>query len=190
MICGELGQDLTEAEAAVGHRARSGELEPATRALALLGRTMPAQRLSEALRFLQRTARELAPFFARFDVLVTPTLSAPPVETFALQPTPFERIMLQLLGSLGSGQLIRRARILEQTAAKVFDFVPWTPVSNATGQPAMSVPLCWNGEGLPIGVHFMGRYGDEATLYRLAAQLEQARPWFGRMPALAVGYGL
>jgi amidase len=185
MICAELGGDLAEAELAVGRKAGPGDLEPATRALGLFGRTLPAARLSHALRLLQRTSRQVAPFFARFDVLVTPTLSAPPVKTGALQPTPRERFLLELLGGLRSGRLLRWARILEQTAAKVFDFMPWTPVINVTGQPAMSVPLCWNREGLPIGIHFIGRYGDEATLFRLASQLEQERPWFDRLPAIA-----
>ncbi len=61
-------------------------------------------------------------------------------------------------------------------------FVPFTPIVNATGQPAMSVPLFWNGEGLPIGTHWVGRFGEEATLFRLAAQLEAARPWAARWP--------
>jgi amidase len=185
MICAELGGDLAEAELAVGRKAGPGDLEPATRALGLFGRTLPAARLSHALRLLQRTSRQVAPFFARFDVLVTPTLSAPPVKTGALQPTPRERFLLELLGGLRSGRLLRWARILEQTAAKVFDFMPWTPVINVTGQPAMSVPLCWNRGGLPIGIQFIGRYGDEATLFRLASQLEQERPWFDRLPAIA-----
>jgi amidase len=64
-------------------------------------------------------------------------------------------------------------------------FAPFTPIVNATGQPAMSVPLYWNAEGLPIGTHFIARYGDEAMLFRLAAQLESARPWAGRHPKVS-----
>jgi len=186
MICGELAGDIGEAERAVGRRAGPGNLEPATWALTLLGRSMPAARFSAAVRVLERTARKIAPFFARYDVLVTPTVSAPPVPIGALQPTPRERALLVLLGALRSGALLRGARVLEQTAAKVFDFIPWTPVINATGQPAMSVPLAWSAAGLPLGIHCVGRYADEATLYRLAAQLEQARPWFARLAPLAL----
>ena len=127
----------------------------------------------------------IAPFFDRYDVLLTPTVSRPPVPTGALQPLPAERLLLELLGGIGSGRLLRAAGVLERTADKVFDFIPWTPVINATGQPAMSVPLGWSREGLPLGLHFVGRYGDEATLYRLAAQLEVARPWANRWPAVA-----
>jgi amidase len=186
MICAELGGDIGEAELAVGRKAGPRDFEPATWALALLGRTIPAADYSRAVRSLQRTARHIAPFFERYDVLVTPTLSEPPVRTGALLPTPRERFLLELLGGTRSGTLLRWAHILEQTAAKVFHFIPWTPVMNATGQPAMSLPLYWNAAGLPIGTHFVGRFGDEATLYRLAAQLEQARPWFERVAPLAL----
>ena len=114
-------------------------------------------------------------------------MSTPPFVTGALQPTAAETTLLGILGRIGSGALFRAAGVLEQTADKVFEWIPWTPVLNATGQPAMSVPLVWNARGLPIGMHFVGRYGDEATLYRLAGQLETARPWFDRLPPLAHG---
>jgi amidase len=65
--------------------------------------------------------------------------------------------------------------------ARVF---PFTPPFNFTGQPAISLPLAWSGEGLPIGMQFAARYADEATLFRLASQLEQAHPWIDRRPVL------
>jgi amidase len=185
LICAELRGDLDDAAALLGRSAKRGDLEPATWALALLGRAVSAGEYSQALRVLDRIARGVGPFFDRYDVLVTPTMSIPPFVIGALQPTPKERFLLGVLGALGSGRLLRMAGVLEQTADKVFDFIPWTPVINVTGQPAMSLPLCWNGSGLPIGVHFVGRYGDESTLYRLAGQLERARPWLMRLPALA-----
>jgi len=67
----------------------------------------------------------------------------------------------------------------------VFDFVPFTGLANMTGQPAMSVPLYWNKAGLPIGVHFFAPFGEEATLFRLAGQLERARPWMNRLPPVS-----
>ena len=65
---------------------------------------------------------------------------------------------------------------------RFIEFLPFTPLTNMTGQPAISLPLYWNAEGLPIGTQFAGRFGDETTLFQLAAQLEQARPWAGRRP--------
>ncbi len=185
MITAELAGDIGDAERLLGRRGRPGDFEPATWALILLGRALPASQFSQAVRLLQRTAREVAPFFERYDVLLTPTLAAPPVVTGALQPTGPERALLGIMGTLRAGRVLRAAGILERTADRVFEFIPWTPVINATGQPAMSIPLCWNPAGLPIGMHFVGRFGAEATLYRLAAQLERARPWMDRLPPLA-----
>ena len=63
-------------------------------------------------------------------------------------------------------------------------FNAFTRIQNLTGQPAMSVPLFWNEDNIPIGVQFAGRFGDEATLFRLASQLEQARPWSNKKPPI------
>jgi amidase len=76
-------------------------------------------------------------------------------------------------------------KLLDALAANSLERTPNTQLFNLTGQPAMSVPLFWNAAGLPIGVQFAARYGDEATLFRLASQLEQARPWAHRKPPVS-----
>ena len=90
--------------------------------------------------------------------------------------------MLRLVGAFGSGRVVRAAGLLDEMAKDAFAFIPWTPVYNVTGHPAMSVPLWWNGEGLPVGVHVVARFGAEDVLLRLAGQLERARPWAQRIP--------
>jgi len=115
--------------------------------------------------------------------LLTPTLSQPPVKIGSLQPNENEKLLINLIGSFDGGGLLKAMGIIKPLAAQTFEFMPWTPVFNVTGQPAMSAPLHWSGENLPIGMHFVGKFGDEATLFRLAGQLEQARPWAKKIPA-------
>jgi amidase len=106
----------------------------------------------------------VARFFGDYDIWLTPTLAEPPVPLGTFDPTPDDPL-----------------QVLTRAAA----FAPFTQICNVTGQPAMSVPLCWNDAGLPVGTHFVGRFGDEATLLRLAAQLEQAQPWADRRPPVS-----
>jgi amidase len=182
MLCGELRGDITDAEHLLGRRATAGDFEPTTWALALLGDQLTAAEFVQAVRLMERTARQVAPFFAEWDMLLTPTLASPPVPIGSLQPTAAERLQLTVLGRLRAGRLLRLGGVLQQAADQVFEFIPWTPVFNVTGQPAMSVPLSWSPDGLPVGMHLVGRAADEAALLRLAGQLEQARPWFARTP--------
>lgn len=144
-----------------GRRPAQEQFEPLTWALYEMGRQQSASTYLLSLSFLQRVARTIAQFFQKVDVLLTPTLAEPPVPLGTFDSPPENPL-----------QGLRRAET----------FVPFTPICNATGQPAMSVPLYWNADGLPVGVHFIGRFGDEATLFRLAAQLESARPWIGKRP--------
>jgi amidase len=182
MIAGELRGDIEEVGRLIGKRPHAGAFEPTTWALGLLGRSLSAAEFVGATRALQLASRGVAHFFEDWDLLLTPTLATPPPPTGSLQPTAREAFLLGVLGRLNAGGLLKAAGALEEAASKAFAFTPWTPVFNVTGQPAMSVPLEWNAEELPIGVHFVGRYGDEATLLRLAGQLERAKPWFDRRP--------
>jgi len=133
---------------------------------------------------LERQSVYLGGFFRDYDVLLTPTLALPPVEIGSMKPKGFELKVMQLLERLNAGGIIKSIADVDDLAGEVFRFIPFTPPFNFTGQPAMSVPLYWNRQGLPIGVQFAGRYGDEATLLRLAGQLERARPWSRRIPPL------
>ena len=155
--------------------------------MALLGRQCSGADYCSALRLLQQTGREVGRFLEDYDVLLTPTLSRAPVMTGELQPKGADALVMKVLGGLNAKRVLATIADVMAMADDVFEFMPYTPVFNATGQPAMSVPLYWNDGGLPIGMHFVARYGDEATLFRLAGQLEQAAPWFDRRPPVRGG---
>lgn len=147
-----------------GQPLREDSFEPLTWSFYQIGRELRASAYALAQAQLQSLAREVGRFMVQYDAMLTPTLGhpPPPLGWFSSPPVPLPEV--------------------EQRLAA---FVPFTPMANVTGQPAMSVPLDWNNEGLPIGVHFMGRYGEEDTLFRLAAQLEAARPWQQRVPPVS-----
>ncbi|MEB2310918.1 MAG: amidase family protein [Sorangiineae bacterium] len=144
-----------------GVAATRDNVEPLSFALAELGRKHSAAAYLMSTTFLQRIAREVARFMADYDVWLTPTLAEPPPP----------------LGSFDAPPDSPLAPLLRSGA-----FSPFTPIQNVTGDPAMSVPLYWNAAGLPVGAHFAARYGEEATLFRLAAELEASRPWIERVP--------
>ena len=149
---------------AVGRMPEAGELEPGTAALCEMGKKVTADEYLLAVQFLQIVGRQIAQFMSQYDLWLTPTLGSPPLPLGSFASTPEDAM---------AGMRVATA------------FVPFTPIINATGQPAMSVPLYWNNEGLHVGTHFVARFGDEATLFRLAAQLEAARPWANRRPPVS-----
>lgn len=166
----------------LGRQPQPADVEPATFTLGLAGLSLSAAAYAAALQQLQGAARRMAPFFQRFDALLTPTLAQPPVRTGALQPTAAEQWQIRIVNALQSPALLRAAGAVQAVAAKTFAYMPYTALFNATGQPAMSLPLHWDTGGLPIGVQLVGRLGDDALLLQLAAQVERARPWAGRRP--------
>jgi amidase len=181
-VCGETWSDIQETGEQIGRRPTAADFEPSTWAVGLLGKQLSASQFSRAIRDWRQICRQVGAFFEGYDVLLTPTLATPPPETGALQPKGAELLASKILGRLNAGGLIKAFAGIDALVDQVFAFIPFTPLFNATGQPAMSVPLHWNEERLPIGVQFVGRYADEATLFRLAAQLEAARPWADRVP--------
>ena len=182
MLCGETAAEVAAGERSLGRKATARDFETPTWALALLGRNLSAAAFVGALRTLQALARGVAPFFAEHELLLTPTLSRPPVPIGSLQPRGAEALLMQALGRMNAGAVIQRLLDLTPTIERVYEFIPFTPIFNVTGQPAMSVPLHWSPAGLPIGVQLVGRFAAEATLLRVAGQLERARPWADRVP--------
>ncbi|MBN1662243.1 MAG: amidase [Deltaproteobacteria bacterium] len=136
-------------------------LEGMTMSFYEIGRQITAAQYLMAVMTLQSLSRQFAAFFETYDVWLTPALGCPPPAVGAID-----------LQSPSSSLMDRQIMI----------FTHVNPVYNITGQPAISLPLHWTADELPLGVLFGGRYGDEATLFRLAGQIEQARPWKDRHP--------
>jgi len=110
---------------------------------------------------IQAICDEVAAFSQPYDVWLTPTVGSPALPLGMFKGTPEEP---------------------NRAMTTSMKFLPFTMLQNMTGQPAMSIPLVWTDDGLPIGLQFVGPYGDEGLLFRLAAQLEEARPWADRVP--------
>jgi amidase len=183
MLAAETRDEIDWAAKMAGRKTRYADFETGTAALALLGEAFSAGKYAHALNYLFAAGRGIGCFFEDYDVLLTPTLASPPILTGSLQPSSGERFMIGLIGRLNAAWLMNALGVIKPLADKTFDFIPYTAVFNVTGQPAMSVPLQWNEAGLPIGMQFIGRFGDEATLFRLAGQLERAQPWADRAPS-------
>jgi amidase len=155
---------MADWERRIGRTAAEEDVEPLTWALVELGRALDSGRYLVAVQGLQRAARQIGAYFEDIDVLLTPTLGEPPAPLGTFDSPPGEPL----------AGLFRSA-----------DYVPFTPPFNVTGQPGISLPLSWNDAGLPIGVQFVGRLGDEETLLALAGQLEEAVPWADRRPPVS-----
>ena len=149
-------------ERALGRQVTEDDLEPLIWERYQADKDNSAALYYETMRTLEKITRDLALLQEQYDVLLSPTLTKPPVE-------------------IGKLSLNQDKAAYEREAISVSAF---TSLYNSTGQPAMSVPLHWTPDGLPVGVMFAGRYGEEGLLYQLAGQLEQASPWFSRVPEL------
>jgi Asp-tRNA(Asn)/Glu-tRNA(Gln) amidotransferase A subunit family amidase len=146
----------------LGREPAPGDVEPLTWAWMQEGRTFTAADYMETVTTMHAIGRRMGAFLEHYDLLLTATLARPPLTLGAIDMT---------------------SDNVDQYVASLFnDIIPLTPLFNQTGGAAMSVPLAWTSDGLPLGIQFGGGLGDEPTLIRLAAQLEQAQPWANRRP--------
>ena len=125
-----------------------------------------------------------ADFHQDYDLLLTPTMAQKPFKIGTLQPKPYEKVLMKLATTLGLGKVLLKSGIVEEIAKENLRVVPFLQIANLTGQPAMSVPLHWTEDNLPIGVHFIAPFAKEGLLFKLAAQLERAQPWSHKVPIL------
>ncbi len=157
------GSSLAYIEKELGTKITEDQMEPLTWLFYKNAVRRTASDYILALEECQLFSRKIAQWFHKdgYDLLLTPTMSIPPVK----------------IGSFTAEKISKSFQLMSQMSA-------FTSIFNITGQPAMSVPLYWNADNLPIGLQFAARFGDEATLFRLAAQLEQERPWIDRKPSI------
>jgi amidase len=147
----------------LGRQVTAEDVEPLTWAMASLSSGVSALDYAQSVAASIRFTRQLAVWWGSHDLLLTPTLGQPPPRVGELEPPPGEPLATQ---------------------ARVGALVPFTTHFNVTGQPAISLPLHVNAEGLPIGVQLVGAYGREDLLIQVAAQLEEAAPWMDRRPGI------
>ncbi|MEM7436016.1 MAG: amidase [Myxococcota bacterium] len=176
--------EVAQAERAVGRRATASDFQLTTWISGMLGRAVSGRDFMMALQTLQAESRRLAELYEAYDLVLTPTLGTPPVKIGELDPVGVDAVAQKVLASIGWSKPLSNPSLIDRAAQSTFSFVPFTPVANFTGQPSMSVPLYWNEAGLPIGVMFTGRPADEPMMFALAGQLERARPWRDRIPAI------
>ena len=158
-----VARTLDDAARTLGRAVTQKDVETVTWVTSQMGRSVDVIAYSRAIGTAHQLGLALAKFQLNYDVILSPTLAKPPVR----------------LGLLGLSP-----ENMQQWGKEITEFGPYTALYNVTGQPSMSVPLHWTPDGLPVGVMFSARFGDEATLFRLAGQLEQAKPWAGRKPSI------
>ena len=164
IIAANVAAAISAAGRSRGRPLTEDEVEAATWILAREGEALSGKDYAEALVIIHAIGRRMGRFFEHFDVVLSPTLGSPP---------------------LPLGTLTTTGEDPEAHFRRLMDAIPFTPLFNVSGCPAVTVPLHWTPEGLPVGVQFGAGFGREDLLFRLAAQLEDARPWFHRAPSLS-----
>ncbi|MCW2814555.1 MAG: amidase [Nocardioides sp.] len=158
--------------------------EDDTLTMAALGRATSPVDFVRAVENRHLHVRRLAEFHETYDLLLTPTTATAPPRIGAFEAPLPVRLAQRALLTARAASVLRLTPIVDQMITQNLGWVPYTQLANLTGRPAMTVPLHWTAAGLPIGSQLVGRLGSDGLLLRLAAQLEEARPWADRRPSL------
>ena len=160
------GHVISYWERELGKQITQDQLEPVTWLVYQNAATRTGADYCIAIEECQKFSRKMAQWFHKgeYDILLNTTLTVPPIKLGNFAPKNLRKV----------GKVIQ---LMSQLAA-------YALIYNITGQPAMSVPLYWTADNIPIGIQFAAPFGDEATLFRLAAQLEQERPWANKKPPI------
>lgn len=180
----QLYRHVADIKARIG--ARDSDFEADTLGMCELARSAGVLAPMQALENINNYIQSLTTFHESYDYFLTPTLATPPLAVGATATSPRLQTVARVLSKLHAGKVLALSGILDQLIQESLGWVPYTQLANLTGRPAISVPLHWTDDGLPLGVQFVGRLGADGDLLQLAAQLEEARPWAQRHPATAV----
>ena len=183
-VLSETAAVLRELSGYLGRPARLGDVELNTWLQARLAGGYSAADVAYQKRRWNMLNRSMGQLHETYDLFLTPTMPRPPIAIGTFQNTAAEERLLKVVDAVGGLKYLSRSKTVDDLAERSLSYISYTVITNMTGQPSMSVPLHWSADGLPIGVMFAAKLGDEATLFRLAGQLEQTRPWFGKMPGL------
>lgn len=155
-----------------------------TLAMAAFGEASRASEYVQSYLRWSDYTRQLGEFHQKYDLFMTPTLAHPAPLVGQIATPAWQHIAMRILMALGLSRVILKSGMIEQMVTENLKWVPFTQMGNLTGVPAMSVPLHWTPENLPMGVHFVAPHGGEGLLFRLAGQLEQAKPWADKRPKI------
>jgi amidase len=179
MYYGEVAATLASLEDVLQRQVKFRDVEATTWLLGLLGRAIPMQEFVLSIREWDRAALQMETFHETYDLYLTPTTAFPPARIGELAPNPLQKVLMNIVGPLRMGRLLRWSGTVDEVARQNLTRTPFTQLANLTGQPAMSLPMHVTDDGLPCGVQCIAARGREDLLLQIAGELERTDAWEG-----------
>ena len=176
-------RDVINIARLLGVSEKNLDVELNTKFMSVAGSGVSQEKVEQSLGIWKKASQKMSELHKKFDVVLSPTVATPPLKGDALDPNAIEELFMKVLVATGLGKKAVNEKSLEMIIDKSLYQTPFTPLANITGQPAMSLPLHWDKNGLPHGAHFMADMGEDNTLFMLGRQLETECPWVNRIPA-------